>query len=536
MRSSLRSFFSTHPFASGIATAFAAMLGAICLTAAANHVHPFITGTTDYEDSTTGPIIEGVQDGSGIGIEGVADTDAPAGAIGVDGFGTSTTEASVGVNGSVDGPGSTALIGNANDTSGAASIGLEGFSANGEGVFAQSTNSDFASLRSVDANLFYDVRLSDAPNGNTVTAMLNTNSGGAAIVAHDTFSGASDFNAGIIGVTNNGIAGVEGFGDAAAADGVFGDGFGSDTGSEGDSSSGIGVLGSSNTGFGVEGESTDSIGAEGTTSNPSATTDTSEAGVFGDDTSIDGGTLNAGVSGASSSGIGVLATGADAMVADCASGGADEYVGKSSVGTTNFTVSCAGTVGTVIVTRHDLYANATVARTTESTLEDYGQGELVNGTAIVTLDPAFSEAISDRSTYLVFLTPDGDSRGLYVAQKTLHGFVVHENEGGRSTLEFDYRIVARPAGDDRSRMALSAEPPTDRVQPSAASIARTMASHRAALARFDAIHATALKRRAIALAIEAKHQPKRLPLYEPHMGADGKLHPGQPYDPRNPQR
>jgi hypothetical protein len=47
----------------------------------------------------------------------------------------------------------------------------------------------------------------------------------------------------------------------------------------------------------------------------------------------------------------------------------------------------------------------------------------------------------------VFLTPDGNSHGLYVTQKTPAGFVVRENDNGRSTLDFEYRIVAAPLGD-----------------------------------------------------------------------------------------
>jgi hypothetical protein len=49
-----------------------------------------------------------------------------------------------------------------------------------------------------------------------------------------------------------------------------------------------------------------------------------------------------------------------------------------------------------------------------------------------------------RKPYLVFITADGPSKGLYVAQKTNSGFIVRENPGGSSTLVFDYRIVANP--------------------------------------------------------------------------------------------
>jgi hypothetical protein len=80
-------------------------------------------------------------------------------------------------------------------------------------------------------------------------------------------------------------------------------------------------------------------------------------------------------------------------------------------------------------------------------IDDVGDGRLANGTAYVRLDPTFARTIAQDRPYHVFLTPDGNSHGLYVTQKTPVGFVVHENENGRSTLDFEYRIVAAPLGD-----------------------------------------------------------------------------------------
>jgi hypothetical protein len=55
----------------------------------------------------------------------------------------------------------------------------------------------------------------------------------------------------------------------------------------------------------------------------------------------------------------------------------------------------------------------------------------------------------------VFLTANGDTHGLFVARKTAVGFAVHENEGGRSTVSFDYRIVATALGHAGQRMAVT---------------------------------------------------------------------------------
>jgi hypothetical protein len=45
--------------------------------------------------------------------------------------------------------------------------------------------------------------------------------------------------------------------------------------------------------------------------------------------------------------------------------------------------------------------------------------------------------------YRVFLTPEGDCRGLFVRRKTAANFEVRELMGGKSDVAFSYRIVGR---------------------------------------------------------------------------------------------
>jgi hypothetical protein len=52
---------------------------------------------------------------------------------------------------------------------------------------------------------------------------------------------------------------------------------------------------------------------------------------------------------------------------------------------------------------------------------------------------------------MVFITPQGDTAGLYVAQKTADGFAVREH-AGRSNIAFDYRIVGEPYGAQEQRL------------------------------------------------------------------------------------
>ena len=49
-----------------------------------------------------------------------------------------------------------------------------------------------------------------------------------------------------------------------------------------------------------------------------------------------------------------------------------------------------------------------------------------------------------KQMYHVFLTAEGDNRGLYVASKTSAGFSIRESNGGHSTLAVEYRIVGYP--------------------------------------------------------------------------------------------
>jgi hypothetical protein len=78
----------------------------------------------------------------------------------------------------------------------------------------------------------------------------------------------------------------------------------------------------------------------------------------------------------------------------------------------------------------------------ESQFEDFGEAQLVKGAAKVKLDRDFA-GVADTRHYHVFLTPYGDSKGLYVSARSRNGFVVREQGGGKSRLRFSYRVVAK---------------------------------------------------------------------------------------------
>jgi hypothetical protein len=78
----------------------------------------------------------------------------------------------------------------------------------------------------------------------------------------------------------------------------------------------------------------------------------------------------------------------------------------------------------------------------ESWFEDFGSSELAGGSATVQLEPGFAGVVHG-DNYRVFLTPQDDSNGLYVSGKKPNGFTVREQQGGKSNIAFDYRIVAK---------------------------------------------------------------------------------------------
>jgi hypothetical protein len=102
---------------------------------------------------------------------------------------------------------------------------------------------------------------------------------------------------------------------------------------------------------------------------------------------------------------------------------------------------------------------------TRATIEDTGTARLEGGEGAVRFDSAFAGTIDAARGYQVFLTPNGDTRGLYVAAKYEGGFIVRENEHGRSSVYFDYRVVAHPYGASDARLAKAdvKRPPSPRL-------------------------------------------------------------------------
>ncbi len=281
-------------------------------------------------------------------------------------------------------------------------------------------------------------------------------------------SGASKKSSGVVGSTT-----FQSTSATTAASGVTGTDLSTkgvyDNGVYGLSNRGIGVLGNTTSGFG---------GVYGQTFNPSKTNGTISSGVVGTDASSDGGALNVGiygesslgtgVTGVSTSGTGIRAYGFPALsviptqssTQDLLLGFSTSFANTSRLDSNGnlylsgevFTDgSCSnGCAKVKLKTGQALLAYH--PREATPTIEDFGTARMVAGRATIALDPSFAATLDSRRAYLVFVTPRGDNHGLYVTHATASSFDVRESQNGRSTIDFDYRIVGKPIDNDAPRL------------------------------------------------------------------------------------
>ena len=217
--------------------------------------------------------------------------------------------------------------------------------------------------------------------------------------------------------------------------------------------SGTGVLGASGEGYGVLGKSQDNAGVVGRSTN--------SVGVWGSVTADREGGY--GVLGESTDGIGVVGrsdggTGVFGSVNRDRPGGlAGRFVGPVLI---EGDLTVTGVKGAVVPHADGSHRLLCAIESPESWFEDFGEAALKDGRAEVQLDPDFAAVIETKG-YHVFLTPYGDSNGLYVVDRTAKGFMVREQKDGTSNLTFSYRVVARRkdiATQRLARVRLSAAP------------------------------------------------------------------------------
>ena len=492
-----------------------------------------------YANDGSGDGIAGAAAGNGAGLYGL-DTDSSANGRGAGVAGVSKVQDGVYGSSQVK----SGVYGTSTDLDGVFGTAA----ANGAGVYGANTDSStsgfgagVAGVSQVQYGVYGSSVVSD---GVFATAAGN----GAGVYGANTDSSTSGVGAGVAGVSQvqNGIYGssvdLNGvFGTAAGnGEGVYGvntDSAVSGTGAgvAGFSQEQIGVLGSSTNYVGLYGTSSSYVGVYAISlSNDGAygtTADANSGGVYGDNTDstasgsgagvVGAGQKTAGVYGSSqdvsagyfttpSSFSGVLGTGANGSGVSAYNnnhtysalyGEADDPAGSPLFAINNSTkkaffvnsngdgVFSGRVLATAFVihmrTRDGDLVQSYAAKSAEDTIEDTGSGSIVLGSGIVRFDPNFARAIDASRGYQVLITPDGDNRGLFVSYKSPLGFAVREAQGGRSSIAFDYRVVAYPIGGDPRRLATASvvQPPFEPSRLSDSMFAhRPLAQPRARLA------------------------------------------------------
>ncbi len=461
-------------------------------------------GGVSYKCNTGAACVEGDSSGKPDGVEGLSTH-----SNGLFGLTSSTT-------------GSSGVAGEANGKSGT-SYGVFGSSSNGPGVYGLEASYYGVEGVSTDADGVHGITSSTTGNS-AVAGIAKGTTGSAYGVYGESSNGPSVYgngkqDYGVEGISNStdGIHGVTSSttGNSAVA-GIANGAGGSSYGVYGQSSNGPSIYGNGNQNYGVEGVSNNADGVHGVTNSANngnavsgvatnygccaygvygTTVSSGGAGVFGymntdatlgsgvegDNAPVNGYNylMNAGVTGidsrATGSGVGVAGvTTADTGTAFYAAttDKGDLFYGEGPLGAAYCEMDhkadlyCTGTIqgGAALENRHRTSTGRRVvayaSESTTATIEDFGTARMVRGLASVQIEPTFASTIDRNSEYYVFLTPLGDTRGLYVSLKTPSGFQVHETEGGHSSLGFDYRIVAHPL--DAANGRLLPAPPVKR--------------------------------------------------------------------------
>lgn len=85
----------------------------------------------------------------------------------------------------------------------------------------------------------------------------------------------------------------------------------------------------------------------------------------------------------------------------------------------------------------------------ENLFQDYGQAKLINGHAHIVIDPIFAKNIivDEKHPIKIFVQPEGECNGVYIANKSANSFDVIELQSGNSNISFSYSITANRANE-----------------------------------------------------------------------------------------
>ncbi len=325
-----------------------------------------------------------------------------------------------------------------------------------------------------------DVNASSATN---VISGVNTNASGIGVSGINTAASGAGSGEGVFGstiqsgATSAGVKGqnsnaawwaIVGLNTAASGAGVGGGVFGQSAQS-GTPGAGVYGVNTNINGTGVWGVNSAASGA-GIGAGVVGISNQSGAGSGG----VYGQSNNASGTGVYGAGQGVSSTGLAAGQGGAFNGlTTGAYIGNTSVGTSQAIYSNNGGVicrvnywsgatqykilgtGTVSTTIKDLQGDKVVLHcpeTPEIYFSDYGNGQLVNGKAHITLDPIIAKniVVNVNHPLQVIIQLNGDCKGVFVVDNTrsASGFDVVELQGGTSNVPFTWTITANRADED----------------------------------------------------------------------------------------
>jgi hypothetical protein len=131
------------------------------------------------------------------------------------------------------------------------------------------------------------------------------------------------------------------------------------------------------------------------------------------------------------------------------SSGNTVFVSAYSTGGTSYKVWGSGTVSTIA---RDLIGNTVTLHCPEAPeilFQDFGRGELINGLAHVEIDPIFANnvIVDDGHPMRAIVQLEGECNGVFVTNKTPHGFDVKELNGGSSNAPFTWFVSCNRADE-----------------------------------------------------------------------------------------
>ncbi|MVO09281.1 hypothetical protein GOQ30_08940 [Flavobacterium sp. TP390] len=144
------------------------------------------------------------------------------------------------------------------------------------------------------------------------------------------------------------------------------------------------------------------------------------------------------------------------FIGGTASGGQSySYVGlkynhnndATATGGTNYKIVGNGLVSTLIPDENNQPRIMFCPEAPEVLFEDYGVGQLTNGTTYIELDKIVAKSlkIDDKHPLKVFIQLEGECNGVYVTEKSDKGFKVKELNNGTSNVSFSWHIIGNRA-------------------------------------------------------------------------------------------